>query len=84
MINFEIEFDLSWTKERVLIAHHNNITGVGFMITSTKLYVPVVTLSINDNIKVSENIKQGFIKTIYWSKNRSEITTHTKNNNLKL
>ena len=30
------------------------------MITSTKFYVPVVTLSINDNIKVSENIKQGF------------------------
>ena len=54
------------------------------MITSTKFYVPVVTLSTNDNIKVSENIKQGFIKTIYWSKNRSEITTQTKNNNLKL
>ena len=35
------------------------------MITSTKFYVPVVTLSINDNIKVSENITQGFIKAIY-------------------
>ena len=52
------------------------------MITSTKLYVPVVTLSINDNIKFLENIKQGFKKTISWNKHRSEITTQIKNNNL--
>ena len=30
------------------------------MIASTKLYVPVVTSSIDDNIKFSENIKQRF------------------------
>ena len=52
------------------------------MITSTKLYVSVVTLSINDNIKFLENIKQGFKRTIYWNKYRSEITTQPKNNNL--
>ena len=38
------------------------------MITSTKLYVPVVTLSINDNIKFLEKIKQGFKRTISWNK----------------
>ena len=32
------------------------------MITSTKFYVPVATLSINDNTKCSENINQGFVK----------------------
>ena len=52
------------------------------MITSTKLYAPVVTLSVNDNIKFLENIKQGFKRTISWNKYRSEITTQTKNNNL--
>ena len=52
------------------------------MITSTKLYVPVVNFSINDNIKFLENIKQGFKRTILWNKYRSEITTQTKNNNL--
>ena len=36
--------------------------------THTKLYVPVVTLSVNDNIKFLENIKQGFKKTISWNK----------------
>ena len=52
------------------------------MITSTNLYVPVVILSINDNIKFLENIKKWFKKTNSWSKYRFEITTQTKNNNL--
>ena len=58
------------------------LTGATFQINKAKLYVPVVTLSINDNIKFLENIKQGFKKTISWNKFRSEITTQTKNNNL--
>ena len=51
------------------------------MITSTKLYVPVVTLSINGNIQFLENIKQGFKIAISWNRYRSKITTQTKNNN---
>ena len=39
-------------------------------------------MSINDNIKFLENIKQGFKRTISWNKYRSEITTQTKNNYL--
>ena len=58
LINCEIELDLTWTKDCVLIKDHNNITGVIFIITSTKIYVPVVTLSINDNIKFLENITE--------------------------
>ena len=52
------------------------------MIANTKLYAPVVTLSINDNIKFLENIKQGFKRTISWNKYSSEITIQPKNNNL--
>ena len=37
-------------------------TGVMFQINNSKLYVPAVTLSINDNIKFLENINQGFEK----------------------
>ena len=47
------------------------------MITSSKLYFPVVTLYIKDNIKFLENLKQGFKRTISWNKYRSEITTQT-------
>ena len=52
------------------------------MITSIKPSLPVVTLSINDNIKFLENIKQRFKRTISWNKYRSEITTQPKINDL--
>ena len=61
-----------------MIEHYNNITEANFVITSTKLYVPVVTFSINDNIKFLENIKQEFKQTISWNKHRSKITMQTK------
>ena len=50
-------------------------TGGKFKINSTKLYVPEVTLSINDNIKFLENIKERFKRTISWNMYRSEVTT---------
>ena len=49
---------------------------------NAKLFVPVVTLFMNDNIKFLENIKQGFKITISWNKHRSEIATRPKTNNL--
>ena len=42
----------------------------------------VVTLTINDNIKCLENMRQRFKITIYWNKYRSEIAIQRKNNNL--
>ena len=57
-------------------------TEATFQINNSKLYVPVFTLSINDNIKYLQNIKQGFKRIISWNKHRSEITTQTKNKNL--
>ena len=56
--------------------------GATFQINNAKLYVPVVTLSINHNIKFLDNIKQGFKRILSSSKYRSEIATQTKNNNL--
>ena len=56
----------------------SHTTGATFQINNTKLYAPVVTLSINDNIKFLETIKQGFKRTISWNKYSSEITTQPK------
>ena len=42
--------------------------GTKFAITETKLYVPVVTLSIQDNAKLLPQLKSGFKKTINWNK----------------
>ena len=53
-----------------------------FQINNAKLYVPVVTFSINDNINFLENIKQGFKRTISLDKYKYEITTQTKTNNV--
>ena len=57
-------------------------TSATFQINNTKLYGPVVILSINDNIKILENVKQEFKRTISWNKYRSEIKIQEKNNNL--
>ena len=67
----------------LLIAHVSErfTTGATCQISSTRLYVPVVAFSINNNIKFLENIKQGF-KRISCNKYRSERTTQPKNGNL--
>ena len=56
--------------------------GAIFEITDTKLNVPVVTLSTQDDNKSLEQLKTGFRKKIKWNKYRSEMTKQTKTNNL--
>ena len=47
------------------IDHPKNAT---FQMTDTKLYVPVVTLSKENDIKLLEKLKSGFKRTIKWTK----------------
>ena len=56
-------------------------TGGIFYINNARLYIPVVALSVNDNIIFLGNIKQEFNRTVSWSKYRFEMKTQTKNNN---
>ena len=44
-----------------------------FAITDTKRYVPVVTLSTEDNAKLLQQLKSGFKRTINWNKYHSKI-----------
>ena len=46
---------------------NNNINIATFTITDTKLYVPVVTLSLEDNVKLSKLLGEGFKRPIYWN-----------------
>ena len=55
-------------------------TRAAFQINNARSNVPDVTLSINDNIKFLENIKQGFKRATSWNKYRSKITTQPKTN----
>ena len=58
----------------VQAAAASEAAGATFQITIAKLYVAVVTLSINDNIKFLENIKKWSKRTISWNKYRFEIS----------
>ena len=60
----------------------NNPTNATFKITDTKLYVPVATLSAQDDNKLLEQLKTGFSRIIKWDKCWSEITNPAKTNNL--
>ena len=73
----------------VRAAENNNVppaivalTGIEFQIKDTKLYVPVVTLSKENNAKVLEKLKSGFKRTMKWNKYRSQMTIQNNNNNL--
>ena len=57
-------------------------SGATFKIKDTKLYVPVVTLSNENDIKLLEQLKTGFKRNIKWNKYRSQMTVQSQNNNL--
>ena len=82
MLHLGHAYQESITHTFALIEQDNNITRISFIITTTKLYVSVVTLSVHDNLKFLENLKQGLKRTIYGKKYRTEIKTKPKNNNL--
>ena len=46
------------------------------------MYVPVITLSAEDDNKLLEQLKTGFKRTVKWNKYESEMSNQTKNNNL--
>ena len=56
--------------------------GGTFKIKYTKFYVPVVTLSKENDTKLLEQLKTGFKRTIKWNKYRSQMTAQPQNNNL--
>ena len=46
------------------------------------MHVPVVTLSLENDNKLLEQLKTGFKRTVKWNKYRSEMSNQTKSNNL--
>ena len=56
---------MTWNKNCILSSEDGNSV---FAITDTKLYVPIVTLSAEDNVKLSKLLGEGFKRSIYWNK----------------
>ena len=66
------------------LVRDNAPTGATLSITDCKLYVPVVPLSKDDEIKLLTNLKSGFKREIIWNKYRSQMTTEAVNINLNI
>ena len=96
LINCEVELILTWFKRCVLVdkstreanyaANPNvyeidNPENTTLKIPDIKLYLPVVTLSKKDDMKLLEQLKTGYKRTIKWSKYRSQMSIQPQNNN---
>ena len=64
LINCKIKLNLTWKKECVL---SNQAGDAVFIINDRKMYVPVVTLSKEDNKDFIEQQNKGFQRSIYWN-----------------
>ena len=66
LINCEVELILEWSANCVII--YTNVANQvpTFTITETNVYVPVVTLSTEDNAKLLPQLKNGFKRTLSW------------------
>ena len=78
LINCKIKLNLTWKKKGVL---SNDDGDAVFIINDTKLYVPVVTLSKEDNKDFIEQQNKGFQKSIYWNGYKIKEQTEDANAN---
>ena len=82
LINCEINLILTWSPNCVIVASNVVNKNAIFAITDTKLYVPVVTLSIQDNAKLLQQLKSGFKRVVMWNKYLSKPELLAQNPNL--
>ena len=82
MINCDVNFILTWSSTCVLVATNTPNQNATFAITDTKLYVPVVALSTQENAKFLQQLKSGFKKVINWNKYLSKPELLAQNPNL--
>ena len=82
LINCEVNLILTWSSNCVLIAIAIQNQAATFEITDTKLYVPVVTLSTQENTKFLQQLKSGFKIVINWNKYLSKPELLVQNPNL--
>ena len=81
LINCKIKLNLTWKKECVLSTDAGDAV---FIINDTKMYVPVVTLSKEDNKDFIEQQNKGFQRSIYWNEYKTkELTENTDDNVFK-
>ena len=68
VISYGINLTLIWFDNCIIVSTTNANRGAMFSKTDTKFYVPVVTLSTEDNVKLLQQLKSGFKRTISYNK----------------
>ena len=82
LINCEIKLLLTWSRDCVIIYTDVDEQNPTFTITETNLYVPVVTLSTQDNAELLPQSKSGFKKPISRNKYLAKPELSAQNPNL--
>ena len=72
LINCKIKLNLAWKKECVLSTANGDAV---YIINDTKMYIPVVTLSKEDNKDFIEQQNKGFQRSIYWNEYKTKGET---------
>ena len=82
LINCEVNLILTWSSTCVIVSTNNVNQGATFTVTNTRLYVPVVILSAQENAKLLQQLKSGFKRVISWNKYLSKPEILAQNPNL--
>ena len=82
LINCEVNLISTWSSTCVIVSTNIPSQSATFAITDTKLYVPVVTLSTQENTKFLQQLKSGFKRVINWNKYLSKPELLAQNPNL--
>ena len=91
LINCKVYVELNWSNKCVMYGadtyaggHNVNNREATFKITSTKLYVPIVTLLTKDNVNLTKQLNERFKRSVYWNEYQSKMETKEADaNNLK-
>ena len=59
----------------------STIADTTFKITNTKLFIPIVTLSSKDNVKLVKLLEEGFERPVYWNEYQTKIESRNLDNN---
>ena len=82
LINCEVNPILIWSSTCVIVSTNNPNQNATFAITNTRFYVPVVTLSTQENAKLLQQLKSDFKRVINWNKYLSKSELLAQNPNL--
>ena len=85
LLNCKIKLNLTWKKECVLSTDDDAADPANnplFIINDTKLYVPVVPLSKEDNKDFIDQQNKGFQRYIYWNEYKTKEQNEDADNNV--